>query len=85
VLAARIDLIDSRVVVMLGMGAPFFVGLFGIVTLHRAFRDLLKVLPITHERRGKFLLRMVLCWGALFSVVAPVALCRLADVLSQVL
>jgi hypothetical protein len=68
----------------MGVVAPFVVGLVGIRSLHWAFEELLQVLPITHGRSGRFLLRMVLCWGVLYSAVAPVALHRLGESLGQV-
>jgi hypothetical protein len=72
---------DPDSVVLGGLVLPFGVGLFGVHALYRGFCDLAEVLPLTHQRRGHFLRRMVLCWGALYSVVAPVALYRLAELL----
>ncbi len=66
-----------------GMCLPFAVGLAGLRALYTSFGDLAKQLPITHERRGNFLRRMVWAWGALYSVVAPLALYRLAEQLGQ--
>jgi hypothetical protein len=77
--------IDPGLVVACGLGLPFLVGLVGIRSLYRGFVELLEVLPITHRRRGDFLLRMVLCWGAVYSVVAPVSLWRLGEWLGRVL
>jgi hypothetical protein len=71
-------------VVLVGMALPFMVGLIGIVTLYRSFKRLVELLPITHERRGNIMLRLVLCWGAVFSAVAPVALWRLGELLGGV-
>jgi hypothetical protein len=68
---------DPDTVLLAGCALPFGVGLFGVHALYRGFCDLAEVLPVTHARRGRFLQRMVLCWGALYSVVAPVALYRL--------
>jgi hypothetical protein len=76
---------DANGVVVLGMILPFGVGLFGIHALYRSFRALAQVLPITHVRRGAFLGRMVLCWGMVYSAVAPVALWRIGEALSHVL
>jgi hypothetical protein len=64
-----------------GMCLPFAVGLLGIRAVYRGFCDLAEHLPITHQRRGNFLRRLVLCWGAVYSVVAPVALYRLGGAL----
>jgi hypothetical protein len=72
-------------VVLIGMFLPFAVGLIGIVTLYRSFKRLVERLPITHERRGNIVLRLVLCWGAVFSAVAPVALWRLGELFGAVL
>jgi hypothetical protein len=75
--------VSPHTVLLCGLGLPFFVGLFGIAALYRSFRSLLTVLPITHERRGRFLLRMVLAWGAVYSAVAPVALYRFVEALGR--
>ena len=76
-------LFSPYTVLHMGFYLPFLVGLFGIASLYRSFRSLLKVLPITHERRGRFLLRMVLAWGAVYSAVAPVALYRFVEALGR--
>ena len=62
-----------------GLATPFIVGLYGMRALYKGFCELATVLPITHRRRGDFLRRMVLCWGAVYTAVAPVALYRLAE------
>ncbi|QDG52414.1 hypothetical protein FIV42_17195 [Persicimonas caeni] len=72
-------------VVLVGMWLPFAVGLVGIAALYRSFKRLVERLPITHERRGNIMLRLVLCWGAVFSTVAPVALWRLGEFLGTVI
>jgi hypothetical protein len=76
--------LQPQTVVVLGLAIPFLVGLEGIRSLYRSFGQLLEVLPITHRRRGDFVLRMVLCWGAVYSVVAPVAVWRLGELLGRV-
>ena len=68
-----------------GMCLPFGVGLWGIRAVYRGFCDLAEHLPITHQRRGNFLQRLVLCWGGVYSVVAPVALYRLGEALGAYL
>jgi hypothetical protein len=65
--------------IRIGYGLPFIVGLFGLRAVYIGFNDLLEVVPISHPRRGNFVRRMVLCWGALYSVIAPLALWRLID------
>jgi hypothetical protein len=77
--------VQPDTLLLIGLGLPFVVGLFGIKALYRSFRDLLRVLPITHERRGTFLLRLVLAWGAVYSMVAPVALYRFMVALGRIL
>lgn len=67
----------------LGMGLPFVVGLAGIRAVYQGFCALAGYLPVTHQRRGNFLRRLVLCWGAVYSVIAPIALYRLADALAE--
>jgi hypothetical protein len=80
VLAAGLGLWgDPDEVVVAGFGLPFLAGLWGIYALYNGFRDLAATLPVTHQRRGRFLQRMVLCWGGVFSVIAPVALYRLVE------
>lgn len=66
-----------------GMGLPFVVGLLGIRAVYRGFCDMAEHLPITHKRRGNFLRKLVLCWGAVYTVVAPVALYRLGEALGS--
>ncbi len=66
-----------------GMCLPFAVGLLGIRAVYRGFCDLAEHLPITHKRRGNFLRRLVLCWGSVYTVVAPVALYRLGEALGS--
>ncbi|HEX2570477.1 MAG TPA: hypothetical protein VH877_13045 [Polyangia bacterium] len=84
-LSAATGLVDDReTVVRIGFAAPFVVGLWGIAALRRSFAELSQVLPITHERRGNFLTRMVLAWGAVYSVVAPVAFWRLGEALGRI-
>lgn len=72
--------LDTDAIIMIGLALPFIMGLTGIRALHTSFKHMLPNIPITHERRGRFLLRMVLAWGAVFSVVAPVAMYKLGSV-----
>jgi len=71
----------QRTALFAGMCLPFLVGLLGIRAVYRGFCDLANHLPITHQRRGNFLKRLVLCWGGVYTVVAPVALYRLGEAL----
>ena len=84
-LAAALKVIDGQAVMTIGYLLPFAVGLFGVRALYRAFEELSLHLPHTHKRRGNFLLRMVLAWAAVYSVVTPVALWRLAEALARVM
>jgi hypothetical protein len=84
-LGSVVGLIDPEKVLAVGVAAPFLVGLFGIRTLYRSFQELITVLPITHERRGNFVLLLVLCWGVVYSTVAPVALYRIGEALAKAL
>jgi hypothetical protein len=70
---------DVDAALQVGMLIPFAVGLFGVGAVYRAFRSMLDVLPVTHVRRGNFVRRMVLAWGALFTAIAPVALYRAGE------
>lgn len=70
---------DIDATLMVGMLIPFVVGLFGVGSVYRAFRSMVDVLPVTHPRRGNFVQRMVLAWGALFTAIAPVALYRAGE------
>lgn len=72
---------DARLALFAGMCLPFAVGLFGISAVYRGFQALAQHLPVTHQRRGAFLKRLVLCWGGVYTCVAPVALYRLAEAL----
>ncbi|HZN92122.1 MAG TPA: hypothetical protein VFB81_05435 [Myxococcales bacterium] len=70
---------DVRFTLQIGMVLPFIIGLFGVGAVERAFRSMVEVVPITHRRRGNFVRRMVMAWGALFTAIAPVALYRLGE------
>jgi hypothetical protein len=70
---------DGRVVIAAGMALPFVVGLIGLREVYRGFVRLSAVLEKTHPRRGDVLTRMVLCWGAVYSAVAPIALWRISE------
>ena len=81
-LGAVVGVFDSALLALLaGMCLPFIVGLFGIGSVYRGFRALAEYLPVTHKRRGAYLQRLVVCWGGVYTVVAPVALYRLAEAL----
>ena len=73
-LAAVLEAAPVHAVIAVGLASPFVVGLAGIVSLYRSFRRLVVVVPMTHARRGDFVLRFVVAWGGLYLVVAPVAL-----------
>lgn len=84
-LAAMLHLVPSLLVLAVGLASPFVVGLAGIVSLYRSFRRLVEVVPITHKRRGNFVLRFILAWGGLYLTVAPVALWKAGQLLGSVL
>ena len=84
-LAAHLGLLPHHGVLAAGLVSPFVVGLAGIVSLHRSFRGLLQVVPITHPRRGDFVLRFILAWGGLYLTVAPLALWKAGALLGPVL
>jgi hypothetical protein len=75
--------VDPDTVIAAGLAAPFFVGLVGIRAVYKGFSVLSVPLPLTHRRRGNFLGRLVLAWGAVYTAVAPVALLRLAEAASR--
>jgi hypothetical protein len=77
--------VDVQLVLAVGVSLPLLVGAGCIRSLHKAFQELLEVVPLTHVRRGDFLLRLILCWGAVYCVVAPVALYRLGELLGRLL
>jgi hypothetical protein len=84
VLAGALGLLQSTTqVILAGLAIPFVVGLFGMNALYKGFCDLARVLPVTHQRRGGFLQRMVLCWAVVYTAVAPVALYRIGETLSH--
>lgn len=83
ILAHLVGLLDDPGrALSLGMALPFLVGLAGVRAVYQGFCALAAHLPVTHQRRGNFLKRMVLCWGVVYSAIAPVALYRLADALA---
>lgn len=75
----------STRVLQFGIVLPFITGLSGVRTLHRTFVRLLARTESKPKCRGQFLKRLVLVWSALYSVVAPVALWRMCEALSQTL
>lgn len=84
-LASVVGFIDGgRALVSWGLALPFVVGLWGLRSLWLSFRRLSDTLPVAHQRRPWFLPRMVLAWGVVYSVVAPVALYRLIEALAVV-
>ena len=64
-----------------GFLLPFLLGAVGLRVLYMSFDDLITTLPQTHKRRGNVLRRMVLCWGAVYAAIAPVALWKLTGML----
>jgi len=85
VLGAALRIFDPAGVMTVGLALPFAVGLWGVWALYRAFSSLASHLPKTHERRGNFLLRMVLAWSAVYTAIAPIALWRIAEALGGML
>jgi hypothetical protein len=84
-LASVVGVIDrGPAFVSWGIALPFVVGLGGLRSLWSSFRRLSATLPVAHQRRPWFLPRMVLAWGMVYSVVAPVALYRLIEALAVV-
>jgi hypothetical protein len=76
-------MVSADQAITIGIALPFLIGLFGVRAVQNGFRDLLTSLPITHARRGNFVGRMVLAWGAVYTAIAPIALYRLAESLSK--
>jgi hypothetical protein len=72
-------------VAWLGLTGPFVIGLFGVISLYKSFGRLRERIPVTHPRRGDIVLRLVICWGAVFLATAPVAVWRMAQWLSGIL
>lgn len=70
---------EPWVVMAAGIALPFIVGFTGLWSVYRSFRRLVERLPITHPRRGNFMLRLVLCWAAVMGCVTPVAMFRIAE------
>jgi hypothetical protein len=75
--------VGADTVAAAGLLAPFAVGLLGIRAVYKGFSRLAAHLPVTHARRGDFIKRMTLAWGAVYTAVAPVALYRLTEALSK--
>ena len=69
----------------LGWALPFLCGLGGVRALLRAFAGVLDKLPITLTRRGPFLLKLVLAWAAVFTVVCAALLWVLAGAMPAAL
>lgn len=77
------EVVSPELVVLLGLGMPFVVGLTGVKALFTGFRHMLTYVEITHERRGRFLLRLLVMWAGVYTVVAPVAVYRAAERLAS--
>jgi hypothetical protein len=82
-LAAALGGFQRDAAIAVGMLIPFAAGLYGLSAVHRGFRDLTEHLPLTHPQRGRFLVRLVFAWGAVYSAIAPLALYRLAEAFSR--
>ncbi|MEQ8274127.1 MAG: hypothetical protein RMA76_05930 [Deltaproteobacteria bacterium] len=80
-----VDVASGSGVLWVGLLLPFVLGLFGISSVYRSFSRLVLRLPKTHARRGKFVRRLVLAWGAVYTFVAPVAMFRIGQALSELL
>jgi hypothetical protein len=81
-LGAVVGLFDGGAPILgVGVMLPFIVGLAGLTSLARSFSRLSQSLPVAHVRRPLFLPRLVFAWGAVYSLVAPVALYRLVEAL----
>lgn len=76
---------DLDLVIGIGLFIPFLVGNAGLWSIYNSFRRLVGRLPITHARRCDFVLRMVICWGAVVCATAPVAVYRLGEFLSTIM
>ncbi|MFW5967711.1 MAG: hypothetical protein ACOCV2_09350 [Persicimonas sp.] len=70
---------------LVGMTAPFLLGLFGAISLYKSFKRLRERLPITRKRRFAVITRLVVAWSAVFLVTAPVAVYRVGEFLEGVL
>lgn len=84
-LGIEVMLTQLGFVLAIGLILPFLVGFGGLVSVYASFRRLIKRLPLTHSRRGNFVLRMVACWAAVMASVAPVAVVRFATYFSTVI
>lgn len=71
--------------VAFGMCMPFVVGVFGIGGVYMSFTRIVGRMHKTHQRRAGFIKRLIVCWGAVYTFVAPVALVRIGQALSGVL
>ncbi len=72
-------------VIAIGLTLPFLVGFTGLWSVYTSFRRLIERLPITHPRRGDFVLLMVAAWATVMASVAPVAVYRLSAYLSAII
>ena len=75
---------DRETTLWIGLIVPFVVGLWGIAAVRRSFAELVGILPVSHPRRGNFLGRMMLAWGAVYTAVSLVAFARLSDALERI-
>lgn len=71
---------EPAAVIATGALLPFLVGTAGLKAVYDGFGRLAVFLERTHPRRGGVLQRMVLCWGAVYSAIAPIALWRMSEV-----
>ncbi len=73
-----------RPALWLGLALPFLSGLWGVLAIYRGFLSLADSLPPERLcRRTCFLRRLTVSWAAVYSVVSPVMIYRLWEVLSE--
>jgi hypothetical protein len=73
-----------RPALWVGLALPFLAGLWGVHTIYRGFLGLADSLPPEQRcRRTCFLRRLTVSWAAVYSVVSPVMIYRLWEILSE--
>ncbi len=69
---------------LLGLVLPFIAGFWGTAALYQAFSRLCETMPPNRAKHRKcFLRRLVLSWSGIYSVVMPVMIYSLWEVLSR--
>ncbi len=74
-----------KATMLLGLILPFIAGFWGTAALYQSFSQLCETMPANRAKHRKcFLRRLVLSWSGIYSVVMPVMIYSVWEVLSRI-